>query len=134
MQDERWSVFTREQIVEKDNSWDLRLIRDDSVLDYNDQPDPVDSGEEAVDLLMSVVKELRALEVRDRWREKRKPNVFRALGGSISTRLGAAIQSTSEKPISKLRTGKKDANYSTVDGKYLFYMCYRANLLSRIFI
>lgn len=91
MQDERWSVFTREQIVEKDNSWDLGLIRDDSVLDYNDQPDPVDSGEEAVDLLMSVVKELR-----DRWREKRKPNVFRALGGSISTRLGAAIQSTSE--------------------------------------
>ena len=96
VQDERWSVFTREQIVEKDNSWDLGLIRDDSVLDYNDQPDPVDSGEEAVDLLMSVVKELRALEVRDRWREKRKPNVFRALGGSISTRLGAAIQSTSE--------------------------------------
>ena len=96
MQDERWSIFTREQIVEKDNSWDLGLIRDDSVLDYNDQPDPVDSGEEAVDLLMSVVKELRALEVRDRWREKRKPNVFRALGGSISTRLGAAIQSTSE--------------------------------------
>ena len=96
VQDERWSVFTREQIVGKDNSWDLGLIRDDSVLDYNDQPDPVDSGEEAVDLLMSVVKELRALEVRDRWREKRKPNVFRALGGSISTRLGAAIQSTSE--------------------------------------
>ena len=96
VQDERWSVFTREQIVEKDNSWDLGLIRDDSVLDYNDQPDPVDSAEEAVDLLMSVVKELRALEVRDRWREKRKPNVFRALGGSISTRLGAAIQSTSE--------------------------------------
>ena len=96
MQDERWIVFTREQIVEKDNSWDLGLIRDDSVLDYNDQPDPVDSGEEAVDLLMSVVKELRALEVRDRWREKRKPNVCRALGGSISARLGAAIQSTSE--------------------------------------
>ena len=70
MQDERWSVFTREQIVEKDNSWDLGLIRDDSVLDYNDQPDPVDSAEEAVDLLMSVVKELRALEVWDRWREK----------------------------------------------------------------
>ena len=51
--------------MEKDNSWDLGLIRDDSVLDYNDQPDPVDGAEEAVDLLMSVVKELRALEVRD---------------------------------------------------------------------
>lgn len=72
VQDERWSVFTREQIVEKGNSLDLGLIRDDSVLDYNDLPDPVQSAEEAasnleeaVDLLMSVVRELRALEVQD---------------------------------------------------------------------
>ena len=72
VQDERWSVFTREQITEKGNSLDLGLIRDDSVLDYNDLPDPAESAEEAaanleeaVDLLMSVVKELRALEVRD---------------------------------------------------------------------
>lgn len=72
VQDERWSVFTREQIAEKGNSLDLGLIRDDSVLDYNDLPDPAESAEEAaanleeaVDLLMSVVKELRALEVRD---------------------------------------------------------------------
>ena len=72
VQDERWSVFTREQIAEKGNSLDLGLIRDDSVLDYNDLPDPAESAEEAaanleeaVDLLMSVVKELRALEVQD---------------------------------------------------------------------
>ena len=72
VQDDRWSVFTREQIVEKGNSLDLGLIRDDSVLDYNDLPDPAESAEEAaanleeaVDLLMSVVKELRALEVQD---------------------------------------------------------------------
>lgn len=72
VQDERWSVFTRKQIAEKGNSLDLGLIRDDSVLDYNDLPDPADSAEEAaanleeaVDLLMSVVKELRALEVQD---------------------------------------------------------------------
>ena len=72
VQDERWSVFTREQIAEKGNSLDLGLIRDDSVLDYDDLPDPVESAEEAaanleeaVDLLMSVVKELRALEVQD---------------------------------------------------------------------
>ena len=72
VQDERWSVFTREQIAEKGNSLDLGLIRDDSVLDYNDLPDPAQSAEEAaanleeaVDLLMSVVKELRALEVQD---------------------------------------------------------------------
>lgn len=72
VQDERWSVFTREQIAKKGNSLDLGLIRDDSVLDYNDLPDPADSAkeaaanlEEAVDLLMSVVEELRALEVQD---------------------------------------------------------------------
>ena len=44
------------------------MIRDDSVLDYNDLPDPAESAaeaaaqlEEAVDLLQSVVKELKAL-------------------------------------------------------------------------
>lgn len=70
VQDERWRCFTREEIANKGNSLDMGLIRDDSVLDYNDLPDPADSAEEAiaqleeaVDLLMSVVKELRALEV-----------------------------------------------------------------------
>ena len=69
VQDERFSVFTREQISEKGNSLDLGLIRDDSIMDYENLPDPVESGEEAiaqleeaVDLLMSVVKELKALE------------------------------------------------------------------------
>ncbi|MBT2763377.1 N-6 DNA methylase [Paenibacillus sp. ISL-20] len=70
VQDERWNVFSREQIREKNNSLDLGLIRDESVLDYNDLPDPIESGEEvvaqleeAVDLIMSVVKELKSLEV-----------------------------------------------------------------------
>ena len=61
-------MFTREEITAKGNSLDLGLIRDDSVLDYNELPDPVESAEEAVanleeavDLLMSVVKELKAL-------------------------------------------------------------------------
>lgn len=69
VEDERWSVFTRKEIEEKGDSLDLGLIRDDSVMDYNDLPDPADSAEEAadnlseaVDLLMSVVKELRSLE------------------------------------------------------------------------
>ena len=69
VQDERWSVFTREEIEAKSNSLDLGLIRDDSVLDYNELPDPVESAEEAVanleeavDLLMSVVKELKSLQ------------------------------------------------------------------------
>lgn len=68
IQDERWSMFTREQIAEKNNSLDLGLIRDDSVLDYEDLQDPVESGEEvvaqleeAVDLILSVVKELKSL-------------------------------------------------------------------------
>lgn len=69
VQDERWSVFTREEIEAKGNSLDLGLIRDDSVLDYNELPDPIESAEEAVadleeavDLLMSVVKELKSLQ------------------------------------------------------------------------
>lgn len=68
VQDERWSVFTREQIAQKGNSLDLGLIRDDSVVDYDDLPDPIESGEEAiaqleeaVDLLQSVVNELKTL-------------------------------------------------------------------------
>ena len=69
VQDERWNVFTREQIAEKGNSLDLGLIRDDSIVDYADLPDPIESGEEAiaqleeaVDLLQSVVNELKALQ------------------------------------------------------------------------
>ena len=68
VQDERWNVFTREQIAAKGNSLDLGLIRDDSVVDYADLPDPIESGEEAiaqleeaVDLLQGVVNELKAL-------------------------------------------------------------------------
>ena len=66
---ERWSRFTREEIAKNpDDSLDLGLIRDDSIVDYDDLPNPVESGEEAianleeaVDLLKSVVRELRAL-------------------------------------------------------------------------
>ncbi len=69
VKDERWSCFTRKQIEEKGNSLDLGLIRDESVVDYNDLPNPIESAEEAVanleeavDLLQSVVKELKSLE------------------------------------------------------------------------
>ena len=69
VQDERWNVFTRDQIAEKGNSLDLGLIRDDSIVDYEDLPDPIESGEEAiaeleeaVDLLKSVVNELKSLQ------------------------------------------------------------------------
>lgn len=66
IKDERWNVFTREGLG---NTLDKGLIRDDSVLDYEDLPDPIESGEEcisqleeAADLLKSVVKELKSLE------------------------------------------------------------------------
>jgi len=69
VQDERWNVFTREEIAAKGNSLDLGLIRDDSIVDYDDLPDPIESGEEAiaqleeaVDLLQSVVNELKSLQ------------------------------------------------------------------------
>jgi type I restriction enzyme M protein len=66
--DERFRCFTREEIAAKGNSLDLGLIRDDSVLNYDDLLDPIQSGEEAVaqleeamDLILSVVKELKSL-------------------------------------------------------------------------
>lgn len=66
---ERWSKFTREEIeTEFDDSLDLGLIKDDSIIDADELPDPIESGaeaiaqlEEAVDLLKSVVRELKAL-------------------------------------------------------------------------
>ena len=68
VKDERWNMFTREQIAEKGNSLDLGLIRDDSIVDYEDLPDPIESGEEAIaklaeamDLMQSVVNELKSL-------------------------------------------------------------------------
>ncbi len=67
--DERWSRFTREEIAAKGNSLDLGLIRDDSLLDYNELPDPAESAEEcianleeALALLADVARELRSLE------------------------------------------------------------------------
>ena len=72
VQDKRWSVFTRREIENTGNSLDLGLIRDSLVLDYDDLPDPTESIEaciadleEAIDLLMSVVKELSVLEVKN---------------------------------------------------------------------
>lgn len=67
--DERWQCFTREEIAQKGNSLDLGLIKDDSVLDYEDLPDLAESAAEAaeklaeaVDLLQSVAQELRSLQ------------------------------------------------------------------------
>ena len=67
---ERWNTYTREVIREKyADSLDLGLIQDDSIKDYDELPDPIESGEEAIaqleeaiDLLQSVVNELKALQ------------------------------------------------------------------------
>ena len=66
---ERWSKVTREEIeTTYGDSLDLGLIKDDSIIDADELPDPIESGEEAiaqleeaVDLLKSVVRELKAL-------------------------------------------------------------------------
>ncbi|MEE1290105.1 MAG: N-6 DNA methylase [Spirochaetota bacterium] len=67
--DERWNCFTREQIAEKGNSLDLGLIRDESILDYEDLPDPIESAEDAIsqlemaaDLIRDVARELKKVE------------------------------------------------------------------------
>ncbi|MEI3336986.1 MAG: N-6 DNA methylase [Clostridium sp.] len=69
VKDERWNKFTIKEIEDKKYNLNLGLIKDDSILDYEDLPDPIESAEEAVkkleeatDLLKSVIKELRTLE------------------------------------------------------------------------
>jgi type I restriction enzyme M protein len=56
VQDERWHKFTREEIRAKGDSLDLGLIRDDSVLDYEDLPDPVASAKETLNKLREAEK------------------------------------------------------------------------------
>ena len=67
VEDERWHSYTREEIAAKDDSLDLGLIKDDSIIVYEDLPDPVESAEsaiaslrEAAKLLQEVADELRA--------------------------------------------------------------------------
>ena len=69
VKDERWQKFSREEIAAKGNSLDIGLIKDDSIIDYEDLPDPGDSAREAaqelmeaVRLLQSVTEELEALK------------------------------------------------------------------------
>lgn len=69
IEDERFSVFTREEIKAKGDSLDLGLIRDKSVIDYEDLPAPTESIEgaikeleEATGLLKEVLAELKTTE------------------------------------------------------------------------
>ncbi|HJV31749.1 MAG TPA: N-6 DNA methylase, partial [Bacillales bacterium] len=69
VEDERWNVFTREEIAKKDDSLDIGLIADESLSLYENLPDPIDSAEEAVgkleqalSLLNEVIAELKEAE------------------------------------------------------------------------
>ena len=68
VKDERWSCFTREEIANAGKGLDLGLIKDDSIVDYEDLPDPAEAAEEAaiklgeaVAMLQEVAKYLRSL-------------------------------------------------------------------------
>ncbi|NGZ74094.1 class I SAM-dependent DNA methyltransferase [Saccharibacillus alkalitolerans] len=69
VQDERWNVFTREEILKKNDSLDIGLIADESLSIYDNLPDPIESAEAAVGkleqailLLNEVIGELKAAE------------------------------------------------------------------------
>ncbi len=69
VKDERFNVFTREEIEKKDDSLDIGLIADESLSMYENLPDPIESAEEAVGklekavgLLNEVIEELQAVE------------------------------------------------------------------------
>ena len=69
VKDERWNCFTHDQIATKGNSLDLGLIRDESILDYEDLPDPIESAQDcidhlemATDLIRDVLKELKKVK------------------------------------------------------------------------
>ncbi|AEH48880.1 MULTISPECIES: type I restriction-modification system subunit M [Bacillota] len=69
VKDERWNVFTREEIAKKGDSLDIGLIADESLSVYENLPDPIDSAEEvveklelAISLFNEVIAELKAVE------------------------------------------------------------------------
>jgi type I restriction enzyme M protein len=81
VKDERWNVFTREEIAKKGDSLDIGLIADESLSVYENLPDPIDSAEEAVEklelaisLLNEVIAELKAVE---------QPNSYQATSKEI---------------------------------------------------
>lgn len=69
VEDERFNVFTREEIRKKDDNLDIGLVADESLSVYDNLPDPIDSAEnaiakleEAIALLNEVVTELKSIE------------------------------------------------------------------------
>lgn len=58
IQDPRWQVFTREQIVAKNDSLDIGLIEDKSISKNADLGDPIDIAKTAAQELEAIKKEL----------------------------------------------------------------------------
>lgn len=48
VKDERWSLWTREEVEARGNIFDCGLIQEDSALDYLHLPDPVECGEQSL--------------------------------------------------------------------------------------
>jgi type I restriction enzyme M protein len=73
IKDQRWNLFTREDISANEDNLNIGLIADEALSAYDSLPDPIESAEEAIDklqkamgLLEEVVAELKAIEVKDR--------------------------------------------------------------------
>ncbi|WP_214890324.1 N-6 DNA methylase [Exiguobacterium sp. s142] len=69
IKDDRWSMFTREEIAKNNDSLDVGLIADESLSSYDSVQDPIESVEEtiyklktAIGLLHEVLDELSVLE------------------------------------------------------------------------
>jgi type I restriction enzyme M protein len=67
VQDERWAVFTREDIKRKGDNLDLGLIADDKLVNHDDLPEPKLLAEEAIGELEGMEADLeevlRLLEI-----------------------------------------------------------------------
>lgn len=60
--DYRFNVFTREQMTEN-NSLDLDLISDDSAVDFDELPDPLDRAKEIIFQFQSAVRLMERVAV-----------------------------------------------------------------------
>ena len=61
IKDERWQCITRETISEKNDSLDIGLIADDSLVNAADLGEPIDIAKEALAELSDITKELKAI-------------------------------------------------------------------------
>ena len=61
IKDERWSVFKRAEIAKKDDNLDIGLLADDSLVNYEDLPEPKVLVEEALGEMSAVVEDLKEI-------------------------------------------------------------------------